>query len=132
MDNWPGQGCESNLKSAVVVCFLSLGLLVNSYAQIIYAYLQGAGRADLTGKLHLIEVVPHLLILGIAISSFGIIGAAVVSSVGYICYMSFILLMHRKEYKSRFADFLLFRKKDGVLFYKLLMEKITSRKTDVV
>ena len=76
----------------------------------------------------IIIVVGDMLV----IPRFGIIGAATVSSVGYICYMSFILLMHRKEYKSRFADFLLFRKTDGVLFYKLLMEKLTSRKTDVV
>ena len=67
----------------------------------------------------------------LVIPRFGITGAAIVSSIGYICYMSFILLMHRKEYKSRFADFLFFRKKDGQLFYKLLMEKISSRKTDV-
>lgn len=64
-------------KSAVVVCFFSLGLLVNSYAQIIYAYLQGVGRADLTGKLHLFEVAPYLLILVFSITHFGIIGASI-------------------------------------------------------
>ena len=66
-----------SVKSAGVVCFLSLGLLVNSYAQIIYAYLQGIGRSDLTGKLHLIQVAPYLLTLTFAITHFGIIGASI-------------------------------------------------------
>lgn len=57
--------------------FLSLGLLVNSYAQIIYAYLQGIGRSDITGKLHLIQVAPYLLTLTFAITHFGIIGASI-------------------------------------------------------
>jgi O-antigen/teichoic acid export membrane protein len=60
-----------------VASFLTLGLLVNSYAQIIYAYLQGIGRADLTGKLHLFEVVPYLLTLVLSITYFGIIGASI-------------------------------------------------------
>lgn len=93
-----------SLKSAVVVCFLSLGLLVNSYAQIIYAYLQGAGRADLTGKLHLIEVVPHLLILGIAISSFGIIGAAFAWFLRGVIDLFLMILLIKKINVSIFTE----------------------------
>jgi O-antigen/teichoic acid export membrane protein len=64
-------------KSAIVVCFLSLGLLINSYAQIVYAYLQGVGRSDLTGKIHLFEVVPYLFFLTLSITHYGIIGASI-------------------------------------------------------
>ena len=107
-------------------------ILSYSVIHLLAAYYSGKKVLSVNFKGNLIALI--IIVVGdmLLIPRFGINGAASVSSVGYICYMSFILLMHRKEYKSRFADFLLFRKKDGVLFYKLLMEKITSRKTDVV
>jgi O-antigen/teichoic acid export membrane protein len=112
--------------------FLLLVPAILSYSVIhlLAAYYSGKKVLGVNFKGNLVALV--IIVVGdmLVIPRFGIMGAAIVSSVGYICYMSFILLMHRKEYKSRFADFLFFRKKDGELFYKLLMEKISSRKTD--
>ncbi|MEJ8843917.1 polysaccharide biosynthesis C-terminal domain-containing protein [Lacibacter sp. H375] len=113
--------------------FLLLVPAILSYSVIhlLAAYYSGKKVLSVNFKGNLLALI---IIIGgdlLAIPRFGITGAAIVSSIGYICYMSFILLMHRKEYKSSFADFLFFRKKDGQLFYKLLMEKISSRKTDV-
>lgn len=104
-------------------------ILSYSVIHLLAAYYSGKKVLSVNFKGNLIALI--IIVAGdmLMIPRFGIIGAAVVSSVGYICYMSFILLMHRKEYKSRFADFLFFRKKDGQLFYKLLMERISSRKT---
>jgi O-antigen/teichoic acid export membrane protein len=85
-----------SVKSAGVVCFLSLGLLVNSYAQIIYAYLQGVGRSDLTGKLHLIEVAPYLLTLTFAITHFGIIGASISWFLRGVIDLFLMILLVRK------------------------------------
>ena len=45
-------------------------------AQIIFAKVQGTGRADWTAKLHMLEVFPYLLILWFALKHFGIAGAA--------------------------------------------------------
>ena len=59
-----------------VVCWLSLGILLNSYAQIIYANIQGSGRADWTAKLHIVEVLPYLVILFFSLKHWGINGAA--------------------------------------------------------
>jgi O-antigen/teichoic acid export membrane protein len=105
-------------------------ILSYSVIHLLAAYYSGKKVLSVNFKGNLIAL--FIIVVGdmLVIPRFGINGAAIVSSIGYICYMSFILLMHRKEYKSRFADFLLFRKKDGQLFYKLLMEKISSRKTD--
>lgn len=107
-------------------------ILSYSVIHLLAAYYSGKKMLSVNLKGNLLALI--IIVVGdmLVIPSFGITGAAIVSSVGYICYMSFILLMHRKEYKSRFADFLLFRKNDGLLFYKLLMEKITSRKTDAI
>ncbi|QNA46650.1 lipopolysaccharide biosynthesis protein [Lacibacter sediminis] len=106
-------------------------ILSYSVIHLLAAYYSGKKVLSVNFKGNLIALV--IIVVGdmLVIPRFGITGAAIVSSIGYISYMSFILLMHRKEYKSRFADFLFFRKKDGQLFYKLLMEKISSRKTDV-
>lgn len=106
-------------------------ILSYSVIHLLAAYYSGKKVLSVNFKGNLVALT--IIVVGdmLVIPRFGITGAAMVSSVGYVCYMSFILLMHRKEYKSRFADFLFFRKKDGQLFYKLLMEKISSRKTDV-
>lgn len=107
-------------------------ILSYSVIHLLAAYYSGKKVLSVNFKGNLLALM--IIIAGdiLVIPQYGITGAAAVSSLGYICYMSFILLMHRKEYQSRFADFLVFRKKDGVLFYKLLMEKISSRKTDAV
>ena len=44
--------------------------------QIPYAFIQGAGRPDLTAKLHLVELPLYLILLVIAIEMAGIEGAA--------------------------------------------------------
>ena len=67
---------EFSVNGAVIVGWLAAGVLVNSVAQIIFAKVQGAGRADWTAKLHMLEVLPYLLILWFALKHFGIAGAA--------------------------------------------------------
>lgn len=69
---------EFSQNGAVIVGWLAAGVLVNSVAQIIFAKVQGAGRADWTAKLHMIEVVPYLILLWFALKYFGIAGAAMV------------------------------------------------------
>ncbi len=105
-------------------------ILSYSVIHLLAAYYSGKKVLRVIFRGNLLALI--IIIVGdvIVIPRFGITGAAAVSSIGYISYMIFILLMHRNEYKSRFADFLVFRKKDGILFYKLLLEKISSRKTD--
>lgn len=57
--------------------WLLLGVLVNGYAHIPFALIQSAGRADLTAKLHLIELPIYAAVFIIATHQFGIIGAAI-------------------------------------------------------
>ena len=67
---------EFSQNGAVIAGWLAAGVLVNSVAQIIFAKVQGAGRADWTAKMHLLEVIPYIIILWIALKQFGIAGAA--------------------------------------------------------
>ena len=65
----------SQHSSAVLQC-LAAGVLVNSLAHIPFAFIQGAGRPDLTAKLHLVELPFYLLALWLLMNQWGLIGAA--------------------------------------------------------
>ena len=64
--------------STRVLQFLAAGVLVNGMAQVPFAFIQGAGRPDLTAKLHFAELPVYLGLLWWGVSRFGIVGAAVV------------------------------------------------------
>lgn len=63
-------------ESAPVFQILALGVLINGFAQIPFAFLQGAGRSDITAKLHLFELIIYLPLLYFFVKIFGITGAA--------------------------------------------------------
>ena len=77
-------GAEFSLNSTAVLRWLAIGVLVNSLAQVPYALLQGAGRPDLTAKLHLVELPLYLLGVWWAIGRYGIEGAALAWTVRVI------------------------------------------------
>ncbi len=74
-------GAEFAQHSFRVLQWLTVGVFVNSLAYVPYAFLQGAGRPDLTATLHLIELPLYLGLLWWLISTHGIEGAAVAWSV---------------------------------------------------
>ncbi len=110
--------------------FLMPAILSYSVVHLLAAYYGGKKVVSVNFWGNVITLV--LIITGdiLFIPLFGIKGAAIVSSAGYICYMSYMLFAHSREYKSRFSDFLLFKRSDGQLFYKMFIENILSRKTD--
>jgi len=70
-------GADFATHSTVVLRWLAYGVLLNSLAHVPFAYLQAAGRADLTARLHLIEAPLYLLGLWWAIDVAGVQGAAI-------------------------------------------------------
>jgi O-antigen/teichoic acid export membrane protein len=69
-------GTEFSQHSFRVLQLIALGVLINSVAFVPGSLLQGAGRPDLTGKLHLAELPLYLLVVCYFIKKFGIEGAA--------------------------------------------------------
>lgn len=63
-------------KSGPVMAVLALGVFFNALTFIPFAAIQGAGRADLTAKMHLCELPLYLGVLYLLVSSYGIMGAA--------------------------------------------------------
>lgn len=69
-------GSEFAQQSTPVLRWLTAGVLLNCAAQIPYAAIQGIGRPDLTGKLHLVELPFYVFGLWVLVGRFGIMGAA--------------------------------------------------------
>jgi len=53
---------------------LAAAVFVNIMAQVVYTVLQAAGRADLTGKFHLLELGPYAVLLWLLLRQYGPIG----------------------------------------------------------
>lgn len=64
------------VESAPVAAILSIGLFANCAAQVPFSWIQAAGRADVTGRLHLVELPLYALLLVGLTWRFGIEGAA--------------------------------------------------------
>ena len=70
-------GNEFADSSSSVLKILALGVFLNSFAQVPFGLIQGAGHPDLTAKLHLIELPFYLILLWWLLDHYGIIGAAI-------------------------------------------------------
>ena len=69
-------GVELAAETALVLRILAAGVLVNALAQIAFAFVQGVGRADITGKFHLLELPVHVAVAYALIQAMGVPGAA--------------------------------------------------------
>lgn len=70
-------GADFAQNGAAVLQWLAVGTFLNAAAFVPYALLQGAGRPDLTAKLHMAELPFYLLALWWLIRNLGITGAAI-------------------------------------------------------
>ncbi|MGI9179338.1 MAG: flippase [Longimicrobiaceae bacterium] len=94
LELWVGSEFAEN--GARVAQWLAVGVFLNCLAQVPFAVVQGAGRPDLTGKLHLVELPLYLLAMGWLLSSYGIIGVAVAWTVRAGLDMVVLLAMARR------------------------------------
>jgi O-antigen/teichoic acid export membrane protein len=69
-------GAAFAAASAPVLRWLAVGIFINSLAHAPFNVLQGIGRPDLTGKLHLVELPFYLGALYLFAHAFGIVGVA--------------------------------------------------------
>lgn len=69
-------GPEFAERSALVLQILALGVLINALTSVSTSVLHAARRADLTGKVQLLELPIYLGMLWVLVGNFGIVGAA--------------------------------------------------------
>ncbi len=70
-------GAQFAHASAQLAACLAVGLFANCCAQVPFAWIQAAGRSDVTGKLHLIELPVYAILLVVLTMHFGVVGAAI-------------------------------------------------------
>lgn len=71
-------GSEFADNSGRILQILAIGVCVNSLSNVPFALVQGAGRADLAAKLHLIELPVYVVAVWLSARAFGIQGVAIV------------------------------------------------------
>lgn len=76
LDLW--LGADFAKQAGFVFQWLAAGVLANSLAHPAFAFIQGHGRADLTARLHVFELLLYLPVLWWGLEHHGIHGAAVV------------------------------------------------------
>ena len=69
-------GPQATPEIVLALQILAPGVLANSLAFVPFSVLQGLGRADVTGKLHLLELPVHIAVAWFCISRWSIVGAA--------------------------------------------------------
>lgn len=72
---WVGGAFAAN--GASVLRWLTIGVLFNGLAQIPFALVQGSGRPDITGKLHIVELPAYAFLVWLLVLRYGIEGAAI-------------------------------------------------------
>jgi O-antigen/teichoic acid export membrane protein len=101
---WLNEEFARNCKEVTQI--LAMGIFFGCLGQIPFAFIQGVGRPDLTGKLHLVEMVVYLIALTGAIYWAGIVGAAIVWALRFmfdtVClYIMAQRLMGRNKMKTK-------------------------------
>ncbi len=122
-----------NTYASMYVPFLLFipGILSYSVIHLLAAYYGGRKVLSINFWGNVVALV--IIIIGdiLVIPSYGIRGAALVSSTGYISYLLYMMVAHTKKYGTSFSDFLLFKKADALLLYKTLKEIFSSQKNAV-
>lgn len=72
---WLGDDFAQQGKA--VLRWLAIGVFINSYAQVPFAFIQGIGRADITAKLHLLELPVYFALMLWLLNILGIAGVAI-------------------------------------------------------
>ena len=63
-------------KIIIITNVLLIGAFFNSIGGVPFSFIQANGRADITAKIHLIELPIYILLLYFCVSYFGLLGAA--------------------------------------------------------
>lgn len=70
-------GPEFAARSWAVACIVMIGVIVNGCGHIYFSLIQGSGRPDVTGKLHIVELIVYLPLAYGCVAWWGITGAAI-------------------------------------------------------
>ena len=83
-------GADFSHHSAWILQLLAIGVFFNGLASVPFTFIQGIGRADISSRLHLLELPIYLVVLWWLIGQAGINGAAVAFTLR--CFADMVIL----------------------------------------
>lgn len=92
------------LQSSEVLRWAAIGLVVNAMSFVPFGLLQAIGRADLTAKVNLIELPFYLVLLYVGLMEWGIVGAAIASTMRLSINAVVLFLLAAKWVPSLTSD----------------------------
>jgi len=92
------------VQSSEVLRWAAIGLVVNAMSFVPFGLLQAIGRADLTAKLNLIELPFYLMLLYVCLMEWGIVGAAIASTIRLSINSVVLFLLAAKWMPSLTSD----------------------------
>lgn len=102
MSVWMGPDFAA--RSSLVLQILLVGIVANSIAQVPFALIQATGRPDITARLHVIEFPFYAAVAYVAISRWGIEGAAVAWSLRLLIDTAVLFYLARRLIGISLAD----------------------------
>lgn len=97
-------GVDFASHSTLALQILSVGVLANGLAHVPFALIQGAGKPEWTGKLHLLELPIYLALFYPLVKSFGINGAALAWSARMVVDSGVLFLLAKRVRKQRIIE----------------------------
>lgn len=70
-------GSDMSMESIPIAKCLIIGIFINGISLIPFSFIQGIGRADITAKLHMIELPIYIIMLIISVEKYGLLGVAI-------------------------------------------------------
>jgi O-antigen/teichoic acid export membrane protein len=92
----------ADLGAPVLQC-LMIGVVVSAPAQIAFTKLQAVGRARASAQLHMAELVPYGILLWLAASRFGVLGAATVWTMRVLVDAALLIVLMRRIDRRSFG-----------------------------
>lgn len=119
-------------QTSEVLQILAVGVLANGLAYVPYNMLQALGRPDLTGKFHLLELPPYIVLCICLIPRWGIAGAAFASTIRFLADSALLFWAVHRYCRCSLrafwtAAFLPLAGLSGILGLVLILVRIASR-----
>ena len=96
-------GPDFSRHSTRVLQLLTVGVFFNGLANVPFAFIQGVGRADISARLHLVELPIYLVALWWLIAQAGIDGAAVAYALRSFVDMAILFILSFRLLHSRIS-----------------------------
>ncbi|MCS7052678.1 MAG: flippase [Ignavibacterium sp.] len=99
-------GKDFSEKSFVVMRFILLGVFFNCIAQILFSFIEGIGKPDVTAKLQLIELPLYIVLMYYFTKNYSIVGASLVFMlrmlIDFILLSAIVKNITRIKFSTRF------------------------------